>query len=383
MGLLRSAAAPYNERMLQMFSHIVTTFTFIIDFTKLFLWWFPAFFQSRHKLAAENIALRSQLVLYQLQQEKKIISKPRCNSNFRLTWVLLMRIFAGWKDVLFIIKPETVIRWHRAGFRVYWRCKSRHKNGRPVVSTEMRRLIRKIHSDNSLWSPERIYNQLINLGFDPPSPNAIRKYLPKPRGNGSNSSQTWKTFISNHMNTTWSIDFFVVPTLTFRLLYVFIIVSHERRELVYFGVTQHPTMLWVIQQLREATAFGIQPTYIIRDNDKIYGSAVTTFLNNTGIKEIRTAFRSPWQNPYVERAIGTLRRELLNHVIPLNKQHLHRLLNEYINKYYHPARTHGSLDHKPPLLDHTKEKQRLPPDVILESKPILGGLYHNYKAKAA
>jgi len=294
-----------------------------------------------------------------------------------------MNTFAGWKDTLCIVKPETVIRWHRAGFRIFWRFKSRRKNGRPPVTGEMRKLIKKINAENPLWSPERIYDQLINLGFNPPSPNTIRKYLPKPTRDGTKSSQTWKTFIANHMHVTWSIDFLVVPTLRFRLLYVFLIISHERREIVHFGVTQHPSMNWVIQQLREATSFGIQPKYIIRDNDRIYGSCVPEFLEATGIKEVRTSYHSPWQNPFVERFNGILRRELLDHIIPLDEQHLHRLIREYIDRYYHPVRTHSSLEHKPPHIESSVKKELLPPDTKLETESVLGGLYHNYRAKAA
>lgn len=286
------------------------------------VWWFALLFRPKHKLAAEIVALRSQLALYQLRQEKGLITKPHCPPAFRLTWILLMKTFAGWKDVLCIVKPETVIRWHRIGFRMFWRYKSRRKGGRPAVSTDMRRLIRKIAAENTLWSPERIYDQLVDLGFDPLSPNTIRKYLPKPTRDRSKSSQTWRTFISNHMDVTWAMDFFVVPTLTFKLLYVFVIVSHDRRNIIHFGVTRHPVMLWVIQQLWEATEFGIQPRYIIRDNDRIYGSGVPAFLHSSGINEVRTAYHSPRQNPFVERITGTLRRELLDHIIPLNEQHL-------------------------------------------------------------
>ncbi len=266
---------------------------------------------------------------------------------------------------------------------MFWRHKSQRKGGRPPVSAEMHRLIKRIATENPLWSPERIHDQLVDMGFDPPSPNTIHKYLPEPTRDRSKSSQTWKTFIASHMDVTWAIDFFVVPTLTFRLLYVFTVVSHERREIVHFGITQHPTMLWVVQQLREATGFGVQPRYIIRDNDRIYGSGVPAFLRNSGIEEVRIAYHSPWQNPYSERLIGILRRELFDHIIPLNERHLHKLLNEYVGSYYHPVRTHSSLGHSPPLVDQSVEKLRLSPDDVIESEPILGGLYHNYRAKAA
>lgn len=369
--------------MLQVRSFFTAIFDFIVGLWKPLKWWISASFKSKQELAAEIVALRSQLALYQLQQKKGIISKPRCTPSFRLIWILLSRIFTGWKDALCVVKPETVVCWHKAGFRIYWRYKSRRKNGRPVVTAEMRMLIRKIAAENPLWSPERIYDQLVDLGFDPQSPNTIRKYLLKPTRDSMRSSQTWKTFLANHLDVTWSMDFFTVPTITFRMLYVFIIISHERRQIVHIGVTRHPTMLWVIQQLREATGFGVQPRYIVRDNDRIYGSGVPTFLKNAGIREIRTAFKSPWQNPYAERVVGTLRRELLDHVIPVNERHLHKLLREYVENYYHPVRTHSSLDRRPPVIAKATEKQRLSPDAVLESKPILGGLYRNYKAKAA
>lgn len=339
--------------------------------------------KSRHQLALENLAIRTQLALYQEKRAKGLISRPRCTPAFRLTWILLMSVYAGWKEALLIVKPETVIRWHDAGYRLYWRHKSRRKNGRPVVSIEMRRLIKMINVDNPLWSPERIHDQLVNLGFNPPSPNTIRKYLPKPIRDTSKSAQTWKTFLANHMDATWSMDFAIVPTLTFRMVYVFIIVSHKRREIVHFGVTQHPTMLWIIQQLREATAFGVRPRHLIRDNDRVYGSSVPTFLLNCGIEEVRTAYHCPWQNPYCERVIGILRRELSDHIIPLNERHLHKLLKEYLDRYYHPVRTHSSLHNRPPLYDVSVKKSQLSPDDLLESEPILGGLYHSYRAKAA
>jgi hypothetical protein len=192
--------------------------------------------KSRHQLALENLAIRTQLALYQEKRAKGLISRPRCTPAFRLIWIILMNTFTEWKNALCVVKPETVIRWHKAGFRLFWRHRSRRRNGRPVVSAEMRSLIRKINAENPLWSPERIYDQLIDLGFDPPSPNTIRKYLPKPIRDDSKSLQTWKTFIANHMNVTWSMDFLVVPTLKFKLLYVFVVISHKRRKIVHFGV---------------------------------------------------------------------------------------------------------------------------------------------------
>lgn len=195
-------------------------------------------FVSRQTLIVENIALRSQLALFDSQVLSGKRPKPRATPAFRQLWALFSKVFAEWQSTLVVVKPETVIRWHKQRFRLYWRHKSRRRNGRPITSAEMRKLIRKINADNPLWSPERIHDQLVNLGYNPPSPNTIRKYLPKPTRDTSKSVQTWKTFLVNHMDATWSMDFAVVPTLTFRLLYVFIVVSHERREIVHFGVTQ-------------------------------------------------------------------------------------------------------------------------------------------------
>lgn len=199
------------------------------------------------------------------------------NSRLRNLDFIRSRTFGGWKEALCIVKPETVIRWQHEGFRIFWRYKSRRKIGRPVVAAEMRRLIRWIAAENTLWSPERIHYQLVSLGFDPPAPNTIRKYLPEPTGGRRESSQVWKTFFANHMDVTWAMDFLVVPTLTFRLLYVFVIVSHDRMRIMHFGITRHPTMDWVVQQLREATAFGVQPKYADLESESILGGLYTNY----------------------------------------------------------------------------------------------------------
>ena len=226
---------------------------------------------------------------------------------------------------------------------------------------------------------------MVALGIiDMPSPNTIAKYIPTSRKPSSDKAQqSWQTFISNHMDNTWAMDFCVIPTLTFRLLYVFVVLDHSRRKVVHFAVTKQPTMAWTAQQLREATPFGEQPKYLIRDNDSIYGKDVVDFIIAAGINEVRTSYRSPWQNPFVERFIGILRRELLDHIVPLNERHLERLLKEFIANYYHSIRTHSSLDHEPPVIDMSVEKPHLSLDDKLDSKPILGGLYHGYREKAA
>jgi transposase InsO family protein len=202
----------------------------------------------------------------------------------------------------------------------------------------------------------------------------------KPKGGGE-KSQSWRTFLHNHLQISWAMDFFMVPTLRFQILYVFVVLSHSRRQVVQFGVTAHPTMAWVIQQLREAMPFGIQPSYLFRDNDGIYGEAVSRFLLGTGIEEVKTAYRCPWQNPFAERHIGTLRRELLDHVIILNEEHLKRLLKEYIEEYYHIVRPHQGLNGVPPLPAAKPEAVTGPSRLV--SIPVVGGLHHRYVRVAA
>jgi transposase InsO family protein len=282
------------------------------------------------------------------------------------------------------VKPETVIRWHRTAFRWYWARKSK-PHGRPVVSRATIALIKRIRKENPLWSAERIHDQMVSIGMiDIPCANTIAKYIPTIRRLPSEKvQQSWRTFIANHMHNTWAMDFFTVPTITFQVLYVFVIINHARRQVARIAVTKHLTMAWTVHQLRESTQFGKQPKYLIRDNDSIYGKDVVNFIKTAGIQEVRTSYRSPWQNALVERFIGILRRELLDHIVPLDERHLERLLREFIVGYYHPVRTHSSLDHEPPMIDQSVERPQLTLDAELESEPILGGLYHGYRAKAA
>ena len=204
--------------------------------------------------------------------------------------------------------------------------------------------------------------------------------MAKPKG-GRNKSQTWLTFLRNHLEVSWAVDFFTVPTLRFQILYLFVILNHSRRQVVHFAVTAHPTTAWVIQQLREAMPFGQQPAYLFRDNDGIYRDEVSRFLVGTGIKEVKTTHRCPWQNPFVERYGGTLRRELLDHVIVLNEGHLKRLLKEFIEEYYHMARPHQGLNGDTSVL---RAKPEAAANVSrLVSIPVVGGLHHRYIRVAA
>lgn len=340
---------------------------------------------SRTTLIKENIALRSQLALFHHQVLSGKRPKPKTTPAFRRIWAILSRSWADWKSVLMVVRPETVIKWHRTAFRFYWARKSKPR-GRPPVSQATIAIIKLIHSENPLWSPERIHHQLASLGFsDVPCPNTIAKYIPAIRKPPSEKArQSWRTFLSNHMHNTWAMDFATVPTITFRILYVLVVVSHKRREIKHIAVTAHPTAAWTVQQLREATPYDEQPEYLIHDNDPVFRSSdVQQFLIAAGVQSVRTGYRQPQQNPFAERLIGVLRRELLNHIIPLDERHLYKLLKEYADRYYNPVRTHSSLDHEQPLYDNTVSKSLPLSDVEFESKPILGGLYHSYQQKAA
>ena len=349
----------------------------IIRYALVFL---SAFFRSRSSLGCELVAIRSQLTFYKESIRQKRQPRPRFNPAFRLLWVLLSRVWSGWKSAADLMKPKTVLQWHADAFLQWWRWKSRRKGGRPAISQEMRVLIRRLSRENVLWSAETIHGHLVLLGFDPPCPDTIRNYMVKPTG-GTDKSQTWLTFLRNHLQISWAMDFFTVPTFRFQVLYVFVVLNHSRRQVVHFGVTAHPTMTWVIRQLREAMPFGQQPTYLFRDNDGIYGEEVSRFLLGTGIEEVKTAYRSPWQNPFVESYGGTLRRELLDHVIILNEEHLKSLLKEFIEEYYHIARPHQGLDGDPPFPAVKPEPVTGASRLI--SIPVAGGLHHRYVRVAA
>ena len=339
-----------------------------------------ALFSPKAVLAARLLAVESQLAAckHQIGQRKR--RRPRFTASFRLLWVLLSKSLDKWEDFVHLMQPVTVKKWHNTAFRYFWRWKSRRKGGRPPISKEMQNLIYKLSKENPLWSAERIRDTLLLLNYDPPCNDTIGKYMYKPRKPRERST-TWLPFLRNHLDMSWAIDFFNVTTINFATYYVFLVFDHGRRRVIHFAVTRNPFMNWVIQQLREAMPFGLQPKYLFRDNDGIYGNGVRAFLDSCGIEEVRTAYRSPWQNPFVERFIGTLRREMLNHVIVLGQGHLERLLREFIEEYYHVARPHQGLDGDTPVLQ-TKQPQILGPSKLI-SIPVLGGLHHRYIRVAA
>ncbi len=285
--------------------------------------------RSRARLEAEILVLRQQINVLRRKSPKRSIF-----SNIdRLVFVGLYRLVPGTVDALAILRPETVIRWHRAGFRWFWRWKSRRRGGRPRVPLEIRRLIRQISLANPLWGAPRIHGELLKLGIDV-GQTSVAKYMARGR---RGPSQGWRTFLCNHADGIASIDLFVVPTFSFRLLYGFLVLRHRQRRIMWLGVTANPTGEWIARQLTEACGWDAVPDYIVRDRDCVYGETYVRRLRAMGIRDRPTAPRSPWQNAYAERLIGSIRREVLDHVIVFGERHLRQVLSSYMI-YHNEAR---------------------------------------------
>jgi len=327
--------------------------------------------RSRLELEAEILALRHQLTVLQCQAPKR----PRLGRADRLLWVLLSRLWPNWRRAVQIVTPDTVVRWHRRGFALYWRWRSQPRRpGRPAVAVDIRALIRQMHAANPLWGAPRIHGELAKLGLTV-SQTTVAKYLGRRDGP---PSPTWRAFLTNHVSQLTSVDFFTVPTATFRVLFVFVVLLHDRRRLVHVNVTAHPTAAWTAQQLREAWPWDTAPHFVIRDRDTIYGSDLRRTAQAMSIEDVLTAPRSPWQNPFVERVIGAVRRACLDHVIVWNERSLRRHLQQYLT-YYHEWRTHLSLDKDAPV-----PRAGQPPTCgTIVQVPHLGGLHHHYVRRAA
>jgi len=320
-------------------------------------------FKSKIRLEAENAALRHQLVVLR----RKLKGRARLTNNDRWLFVQLYRWFPSILPALMIIRPDTLVRWHRAGFRRYWRWRSRSPGGRPPVEAELRALIRQMSRENLLWGAPRIHGELLKLGFEV-AQSSVAKYMVKRRGP---PSQGWRTFLRNHAPDIAAMDLFVVPTVGFDRLYAFVIVRLDRRNLVWINVTANPTAEWVARQITEAFPWDGAPAYMIRDRDRIYGTVVTRRLRAMGIRDKPIAPASPWQNGFAERLIGSIRRECLDHVIVLGEAHLRRILKNYA-AYYNGVRTHRSLQKDAPV---SRPVQR---SGAIISHAILGGLHHQY-----
>jgi len=320
-------------------------------------------FKSKLWLEAENAVLRHQLIVLR----RKLHGRVRLTNHDRLFFIQLYRWFPAILKVLTIVQPETLVRWHRVGFRGYWRWKSRPRGGRPQIDTELRVLVQRMSVENPLWGAPRIHGELLKLGFQV-AQSSVAKYMAKRRGP---PSQGWCTFLRNHAPNIAAMDLFVVPTIGFDLLYVFIIVRLDRRDLAWINVTTNPTAEWVARQITEAFPWDEAPGYMIRDRDRIYGTVVTRRLRAMGIRDKPTAPASPWQNGFVERLIGSIRRECVDHVIVLGEAHLRRILKSYA-RYYNETRTHLALDKDAPV---SRPVQRTG---AVRSLAILGGLHHRY-----
>src|SRR5579859_6192664 len=331
---------------------------------------FARIFRSRRDLLLENVALRQQLGVLRQRHPR-----PKFATPDKFFWVMLRRLWPGWKQALILIQPETVVRWHRAGFRLYWKWISRCRAhvGRKCVSRELRELIFRMVAENPTWGAPRIHGEMKMLGFDVSERTVSRWIRRAPRN--PEQVKRWAAFLSNHREAIAAMDFFTVPTLTFSVLYCFFVIAHDRRRILHFNVTRHPSSVWVIQQLREAFPYDSSPKYLIFDRATNFNQEVVSTVKALGIEPKRTCFRSPWQNGVAERWVGNCRRDLLDHVIVLNRRHLKRLINEYV-LYYLEDRTHLALEKGTPAGREAKEDPGCGHKVI--SMPRLGGLHHRY-----
>ena len=333
------------------------------DLCRLIGWTVVDLFRSLAAIEAEILVLRHQLNVLRRSAPKKFVFSV----VDRMIFVGLYRLFPKVCDALAIVKPDTIVRWHRAGFRLYWRWKSRRGVGRPTVSEAIRQLIREMSIANPLWGAPRIHGELLKLGIDI-GQTSVAKYTARRRGP---PSQGWKTFLHNHADGIAAMDLFVVPTISFRLLYGLLIMEHGRRQILWFGVTAHPTAEWVANQLTAAFGWEQAPHYLIRDRDGAYGEAFIRRLRSMGIRDRPTSPRSPWQNAYAERLIGSIRRECLDHVVVFGERHLRHVLASYM-KYHNDVRTHLSLEQDAPASRAVDRVGRI------LSQLILGGLHHQY-----
>ena len=327
-------------------------------------------FRSRLALQVEVLALRHQLAVYQ-----RAGRRPRLKPADRVLWVWLSRAWSEWRGALVFVRPNTVISWQRKRFRDHWTQLSRQgKVGRPSVSKEVRDLIREMSGASPAWGSPRIVGELRKLGIEV-AKSTVDKCMVRPR---RPPSPTWRAFLANHVKDLVSIDFFTVPTLRFEILFVFIILVHARRRILHFNITAHPTAEWTAQQIVEAFPWETATRFLLRDRDAVYGAQFRSRVASMGIEEVLTAARSPWQSPYVERMIGSIRRECLDNVVVLSRQHLKRILSNYLD-HYHSWRCHRSLD-----MDCPEPRSIQPPEEGAIVKIVeAGGLYRHYERRAA
>src|SRR5246127_5376640 len=329
------------------------------------------FFRERRTLLLENLALRQQLVAL-----KRRHPRPSLGLFDKLFWVIARWVWSAWKHSLILVTPETVVRWHRTGFRICWRLISRVRGpvGRRPTPKEVRELIFRMVVENPSWGAPRIHGELRMLGFEL-SERTISRWMKRaPRD--PDLAKRWLTFLRNHREAIAAMDFFTAPTITFGVLYCFFVISHDRRRTLHINVTQHPTGPWIVQQLREAFPFASAPRFLIFDRDAKYGSEVPAAVRSLSIGPVQTSFESPWQNGIAERWVQSCRRDLLDHIIALHERHLKRLLSEYV-RYHHEDRTHLGLAKQTPAA-----RTACTPSGRIVSHRRLGGLHHRYDRAA-
>jgi transposase InsO family protein len=324
--------------------------------------------RARADLVAENLVLRHQLTVLARPTQRR----PRLCARDKLLWVLIRWLWRDWRRHLVVVRPETVIGWHRHGWRLFWRWKSRARGGRPRLCDEVRELVATMARENPAWGSERIRGELLKLGIAV-SKRSIQRY--RGRGPARPPSQTWRTCLANHLAQVWAADLFTVQTPTFKTLYVLVFITHARRELVHVNVTAHPTAAWVWRQLIQATPWGRPPRYLVRDQDAVYGGDFPGRARRLGIETVLTPVRAPRANAIAERVIGTLRRECLDHLVVVNERHLRSALAEFVD-YYNGQRPHRAVRLEPPI------PATRPVAGPIRARPVLGGLHHIYERAA-
>ena len=340
----------------------------ILEYLLLLLSLVRAAVRDREALVAENLLLRHQLAVLTRPTRRR----PRLRARDKVFWVMVRALRGDWRRHLVLVRPESVVRWHRQAWRLVWRWRSRGSIGRPRLGAEVRELIAAMARDNPRWGSERIRGELLKLGLVV-SKRSIQRY--RRRGPAHPSGQTWRTFLANHAHHVWAADLLTVQTLTFKTLYVLVFIAHGRRELVHVNVTANPTAAWVWRQVIEATPWGRTPRHLLRDRDAVYGRDFGQRASRIGIDAVATPIASPRANAVAERVIGTLRRECLDHLIILDEQHLRSVLAEFV-EYYNRDRPHRTLRLETPV-----PAQRATEGSV-RSRPVLGGLHHVYKRVA-
>src|SRR5437764_836876 len=334
-----------------MLAVLQTLWSFVVDF-----------FKPRWRLQAENLFLRHQLSIALRRAPPRL----RIGRSDRVLLIWMTRLWPSLLGATQVVQPETILRWHRAGFKSFWRWKSRNRAGRPKIDRGLRDLIRRMSKENPQWGAPRMHGELLMLGFEV-AQSTVSKYMVQ----GGSPSQSWKTFFGNHAQAIAAIDLCVVPTLTFERLFAFLVLGHGRRQLLWFEVTRHPTAEWLARQITEAFPWASAPAYLVRHNDRAYGHAFQSRVSAMGIRDRPISPGSPWQNGHAERLIGTVRRECLDRMLIFGEQHLRRVLALYA-AYYNQARTHLALGKDAPLGRATQRSG------VIVAIPILSGLHHQY-----